>query len=178
MKKTFTQLHSESFEVLKKEFGLTNVMQAPRLEKVVINSGVGKLKDKKKNEYIASRLAIITGQKAVPRMAKKSIATFKLREGELVGLQVTLRGPRMHRFLDKLVNIALPRMKDFRGIPATFDEMGNYTLGIREHNIFPETAEDDLKDVFGFAITVVTTSPDAAASKRLLEHLNFPFKKG
>jgi large subunit ribosomal protein L5 len=176
--KSTADIQKNIFKDLKDELGIENVMQAPRVEKVVVSVGVGSIQDKKKVELIADRIAKITGQKAAPRIAKKSIASFKLREGELVGYQVTLRGPRMFRFLDKLVHIALPRMKDFRGIPTGFDEMGNYTLGLKEHTIFPEVADEDLKDVFGFAVTVVMSSKDAAVSKRLLEALGFPFKKG
>ena len=123
-------------------------------------------------------MARITGQKAAPRGAKVSIATFKSREGDVVGYQVTLRGARMLDFLDRLINIALPRTKDFRGIPQTAaDEMGNYTLGIKEHTIFPETADEELKDVFGFAVTIVTTAKSKDQVIALLTHLGFPFKK-
>lgn len=168
-----------TFDALKENFNYTNVMQTPRVSKVVINVGVGKIRpDKRKTEVIAEKLAQITGQKASPRMAKKSIATFKVREGQLSGYQVTLRGKRMYDFLDKLLNIALPRTRDFRGIKDTcVDKMGNYTLGIADNSIFPETADQDLKDVFGMAITVVTTSRNPEETKAYLAHLGFPFKK-
>jgi large subunit ribosomal protein L5 len=176
--KTIKALEKEAFATLKAKFGYTNPMQAPRLLKVAISSGVGSIKDKKKMELIADRLAKITGQKPAPRGAKKSIATFKVRTGDLVGYQITLRGPRMYDFLDRLVHISLPRTKDFRGISRTAgDEMGNYTLGIREHTIFAETSDEDLKDVFGMAITVVTSSKDKAQTLAFLEHIGFPFKK-
>ena len=163
---------------MKGQFGYKNPMQAPRLVKVVISTGVGSLKDKKKLELIADRLGKITGQKAAPRSAKKSIATFKSREGDLVGYQVTLRGSRMYGFLDKLLNVALPRTKDFRGLNATaIDDMGNYTIGIKEHTVFPETSDEELKDVFGLAITVVTTSNDKKITRAFLEYLGFPLKK-
>ncbi len=169
---------NSAFETLKHEFQLKNKMQSPKLVKVVLSSGTGSAKDKHKKTLIGDRLAKISGQKASERTAKKSIATFKVREGDAVGYQVTLRGQRMIDFLDRLVNIALPRTKDFRGIkPTAVDEMGNYTLGIKEHTIFPETSDEELKDVFGFAVTVVTTSKDAKQTKAFLTHLGFPFKK-
>src|SRR3989344_650946 len=146
-------------EKIKTQKGYKNPMQMPRLVKVVISTGVGSFKDKNKIKVVEDRLARITGQKAAPRGAKISIATFKSREGDVVGYQVTLRGKRMHDFLEKLVHIALPRTKDFRGIvPTAADEIGNYTLGIKEHTIFPETADEELKDVFGLAVTIVTTA--------------------
>ena len=170
-KKTFTSL--------KNDFGWTSVMQTPRVEKVVVSVGVGKMtKDKGKVELVADRLAKITGQKPVVRGAKKSIATFKTRIGDTVGYQVTLRGKRAQDFLNRLVHVALPRTKDFKGIGAgALDEMGNYTLGIKEHSVFPETADEELKDVFGMAITVVTTAKDKKIARAYLEHLGFPFKK-
>jgi large subunit ribosomal protein L5 len=176
-KNTF-ELNKDSFSGMKEKFGYKNVMQAPRLSKIVISSGTGSVKDKKKVELIADRLARITGQKPAPRSSKKSIASFKVRSGDLVGYQITLRGKRMADFVDKLVHIALPRTKDFRGISKTaVDQMGNYTLGIKEHTIFPETSDEDLKDVFGFGMTLVTTSKDKAQTLAFLEYLGFPFKK-
>jgi large subunit ribosomal protein L5 len=158
--------------------GYTNPMQRPTIKKVVISAGVGSFKDKTKFKVVEDRLARITGQKAAPRGAKISIATFKSRAGDVVGYQITLRGQRMHDFLEKLIHVALPRTKDFRGIsPTGADEMGNYTMGIKEHTIFPEAADEELKDVFGFAITVVTTAKSAAEVLKLLTHLGFPFKK-
>ena len=169
----------KAFEALKGEFGYKNAMQAPKIIKVVISSGVGSQKDKKKIELIADRLSKITGQKAARKGAKISIAAFKVREGDPVGMQITLRGHRMYDFLDRLINIALPRTKDFRGISANgIDEMGNYTLGIKENTIFPESGDEDLKDVFGLAATVVTNVKNAAETKAFLTHLGFPFKKG
>jgi large subunit ribosomal protein L5 len=153
-------------------------MQSPRINKVVISVGVGSAKDKNKMKVVEDRLAKITGQKAAPRGAKVAIANFKSREGDIVGYQVTLRGARMYDFLEKLIHISLPRTKDFRGISKTSaDDMGNYTLGIKEHNIFPETADEELKDVFGLAITVVTTAKTKAEVQAFLEYLGFPFKK-
>jgi len=168
--------NKKAFELMKEKFGYKNVMQAPRLVKVVISAGTGSFKDKKKREIVADRLNKITGQKPAPRGAKISIAAFKVREGDPVGFQVTLHGARMNDFLDRLVNIALPRTKDFRGIPMSgIDNIGNYTIGIREHTIFPETSDEDLKDVFGFAITVVTTAKNREEAKAFLENLGFPF---
>jgi large subunit ribosomal protein L5 len=158
--------------------GYKNAMQKPRLLKVVISSGVGSFKDKNKMKIVEDRLARITGQKAAPRGAKVSIATYKSRTGDIVGYQVTLRGQRMHDFLEKLIHVALPRTKDFRGISQTgADEMGNYTMGIKEHTIFPEASDEELKDVFGFAVTVVTTAKTREDVLKLLTHLGFPFKK-
>jgi len=158
--------------------GYANPMQRPRILKVVISVGVGSFKDKSKFKIVEDRLARITGQKVAPRGAKISIASFKSRTGDIIGYQVTMRGKRMFEFLDRLVHIALPRTKDFRGISLTSaDEMGNYTLGIKEHTIFPETADEELKDVFGLAITIVTTAKSKEEVLKLLTHLGFPFKK-
>lgn len=158
--------------------GYKNPMQKPRIQKVVISVGVGSFKDKNKMKVVEDRLAKITGQKAAPRGAKVSIATFKSREGDIVGYQVTLRGARMRDFLEKLIHIALPRTKDFRGINQSgADEMGNYTLGIKEHTIFPETSDEELKDVFGMAVTIVTSAKSKEEVLKLLNHLGFPFKK-
>lgn len=158
--------------------GYKNPMQRPRLVKVVVSAGVGSFKDKNKFKIVEDRLARITGQKAARRGAKVSIATFKSRTGDTVGYQVTLRGQRMYDFLERLVHIALPRTKDFRGISKTgADEMGNYTLGIKENSIFPETTDEELKDIFGFAVTIVTTAKSSEEVLNFLTHLGFPFKK-
>jgi len=176
--KTIQEKQSKMFEALKGTFGYTNVMQTPKLTKIVVSAGVGSFKDKKKIELVADRLAKITGQKASIRGAKQSIASFKVREGDPVGYQVTLRGKRMMGFLDKLINVALPRTKDFRGISLrSIDEMGNYTVGIREHSIFPETTDEELKDVFGLAITIVTTAKTKKEAEAFLRELGLPFKK-
>ncbi len=175
---TTKEKQTQAGETLKKQFGFSSVMQSPRLTKIVVSTGIGSLKDKKKIELVADRMARITGQKAALRGSKKSIATFKVREGDPVGYQVTLRGARMYDFVDKLLNIALPRTKDFRGINRkAIDAMGNYTLGIKEHSIFPETTDEELKDVFGLGITFVTTSKDPKHTLAFLELLGFPFKK-
>ena len=170
--------NKDSFKALSGAFGYKNVMQAPKVTKIVVSAGVGSFKDKKKLDIVDSRLSQIVGQKAVKKGAKISIASFKVREGDPVGFQVTLRGARMFDFLDRLLNIALPRTKDFRGLSTgSIDSMGNYTLGIREHTIFPETADEDLKDVFGFAVTIVTTAKNKVEARAFLDHLGFPFKK-
>jgi large subunit ribosomal protein L5 len=167
-----------SFEALSESFGYTNRLSAPRIVKVVVSSGVGSAKDKNRVQVVESRLARITGQKASARTAKQSIAQFKMRAGDVVGYQVTLRGARMYGFLDKLIHIALPRTRDFRGLPATaIDDMGNLTIGIREHTIFPEAADEDLKDVFGLAITIVTTAKTKEEAEAFFRHLGVPFKK-
>ncbi len=168
----------EAFKELKKQLGLKNIMQSPKIVKVVINSGVGSLSDKKKIDMIIDRLAKITGQKAIKRGAKKSVASFKLREGDIVGVQITLRGEKMWSFLDRLFSIALPRTKDFRGISLkAIDEMGNYTLAIREHTVFPETSDEDLKDIFSFAVTIVTNLKGKNEALEFFKALSFPFKK-
>ncbi|CAN5129916.1 50S ribosomal protein L5 [soil metagenome] len=169
---------SKAYDHLKATSGYKNKMQAPRIMKVVISVGVGSQKDKAKVKLIEDRLSKITGQKAAARTAKVAIANFKSRQGDLVGYQVTLRGARMNDFLEKLIHISLPRTKDFRGIKReAADDMGNYTLGIKEHTIFPETADEELKDVFGMAITVVTTAKSKKEVVDFLEYLGFPFKK-
>jgi large subunit ribosomal protein L5 len=168
-----------AYPKLKEKYGYTNLMQAPRLEKVLLSVGTGKSSrgDKKRNDFIAGRLAIISGQKPSGRLAKQSIASFKLREGEVIGQMVTLRGARMNGFLDKFINIAIPRTKDFRGFSAkSIDEMGNFTIGMKEHTVFPETADEDLKDVFGLAVTIVLSSTNKEETKDVLEALGFPFR--
>lgn len=176
--KTVYELNKESFDALKTKLGLKNPMQAPRLEKVVISCGFGSVKDRNKIELIENRLSKITGQKPAVRRTKKAIASFKTRLGDPIGYQITLRGKRMYDFLDRLINIALPRTKDFRGLSRTsVDAMGNYTIGIKEHTIFAETSDEDLRDVFGFAITLVTTSSDKNATLAFLEHIGLPLKK-
>lgn len=179
MPKLIQEQQKTAFEALKAQCGWKNPMQTPRVQKVVVSVGVGKMaKDKNKVELVADRLAKITGQKAAPRGAKKAIATYKTRIGDRVGYQVTLRGARMTDFLNRLVHIALPRTKDFKGIStASLDEMGNYTLGIKEHSVFPEAADEELKDVFGLGVTIVTTAKNKKDAHAYLAHLGFPFKK-
>jgi len=175
---TIKEKEKKAFAAMKGEFGYKNAMQSPKLVKVVLSVGTGKSKDPKRNDLVVDRLTKITGQKPALRGAKKSIASFKVREGDPVGVTVTLRKGRMFGFLDKLINVAIPRMKDFRGLePKAVDEIGNYTMGLREHTIFTETSNEDLKDVFGLAITVVTTARTAKEAKVFLDFLGFPFKK-
>lgn len=175
--KSMKEVIKGSYAALKGEFGYKNVMQAPKIEKVIVASGVGKVDDKNKLKLIEDRLAQITGQKASARPAKQSIASFKLREGEIVGYQVTLRGSRMNSFLDKLIHVALPQTRDFRGLKATaIDDMGNITIGIPEHTIFPETVNEEIKDVFGFAITIVTTAKSKKEAEALLRYIGLPLK--
>ncbi|MCK5096415.1 MAG: 50S ribosomal protein L5, partial [Candidatus Pacebacteria bacterium] len=143
-----------------------------------VNCGIGSVKDKNKIKLIEDRLTKIIGQKPSPRSAKRSIATFKLREGDVVGYATTLRGERMCNFLDKLINIAIPRMRDFQGLSRTaVDEMGNYTIGIKEHTIFPETSDEDIKDVFGFSVTIVTTAKTSNEAEAFLEEVGIPLVK-
>jgi len=168
----------KAFDALKETFGYSNTMQSPKLKKVVLSVGTGSLVDKNKVEVIQDRLARITGQKTAPRAAKKSIAGFKMREGDVVGYQITLRGARMDSFLNKLIHVAYPRTKDFRGLDTkVIDQMGNMTLGIKEHTVFPETSDEDMRDVFGFAVTVVTTAKNREEAEAFFRHLGFPFKK-
>ncbi len=170
---------NKAYDALKEKLSIKNRMQTPKVVKVVVGSGTGSFKDKNKNKIVDDRLTKITGQKAILKAAKKSIASFKVREGDPVGYQVTLRGPRMFDFLNKLVYIALPRTKDFRGLSSNgIDEMGNFTLGIKENTIFPESSDEELKDVFGLGVTIVTTAKDKNSAKAFLEYLGFPFKKG
>lgn len=175
---TMKEKLAHTFTSLKEALSYTNVMQAPRIEKVIVSTGTGKIQDKAKIALIEDRLAKITGQKPSARPAKQSIASFKLREGDTIGYQVTLRGTRMHAFLDKLIHIALPQTRDFRGLKVSaIDEMGNYTIGIPEHTIFPEAADEELKDVFGFAVTIVTTARTKEEAEAFLRHIGLPLQK-
>ena len=168
----------KTFEALKAVQGYANIMQAPKVTKVIVSTGVGSVKDKKRIELIAGRLARITGQKPAPRTTTKSIANFKTRVGDLAGFQITLRGERAENFLAKLIHIVLPRVKDFRGIkPTAIDEMGNITIGLKEHTVFPETADEDAKDVFGLAITITTTAKSAKEAEAYLRHVGIPFRE-
>ncbi|MEK7156831.1 MAG: 50S ribosomal protein L5, partial [Patescibacteria group bacterium] len=169
--------HNKTFDALKSEFGYTNVMQTPKVSKIIVSTGVGSLKDKKKLELIIERLTRITGQAPAVRGAKKSIANFKSRVGDVAGYQVTLRGARMQSFLDKLIHIVLPRFKDFRGIkPSAIDEMGNISIGFKEHIAFPETSDEDTKDIFGLAVTIVTTAKSKKEAEAYLRHLGLPLQ--
>lgn len=178
--KSLTEKQAKVFETLGSDLGLKNVMETPKITKIVVNVGTGKMQkqDRHKNDFVAEQLAIITGQKPSARKAKSSIAGFKSREGDVVGQSVTLRGEQMHSFFDKLVNIALPRTKDFRGLETkSIDGMGNLTIGIKEHTIFPETGNEELRNIFGLSITVVTTAADKKSAEAYLRFLGVPFKK-
>ncbi|MHB1117994.1 MAG: large ribosomal subunit protein uL5 [Minisyncoccota bacterium] len=163
---------------MKGEFGYTGKLAAPRLVKVVVSATTGRSRDKNRNDLVMGRIAKITGQKPSLRAAKKSIAAFKLREGDKIGVAVTLRGARMVGFLDKFFNVAIPRTRDFRGYEKkSVDEMGNLTLGVKDQTIFPETADEDIKDLFGMAVTIVTTAKNKKEATRFFEILGTPFKK-
>jgi large subunit ribosomal protein L5 len=177
MKDIVRTKEKESGALYAKEFGVKNVMAHPRLVKVVVSVGTGRA-DKKKKEFIAERISRITGQHAVPRMAKKSIATYKTRTGDSIGVMVTLRGAQMYSFLDKLIHIALPRTRDFKGVsPKSIDKEGNLTMGITEHTIFPETAEDDVRDAFGLAVTFVSTAKNKKEAHLFFQTIGVPFRE-
>jgi large subunit ribosomal protein L5 len=177
---TLKQKQVSSYDVLKAQFGYTNKLAAPRIEKVVVSVGTGSgmKRDRNKNDFVIDRLTKIVGQKPSVKSAKQSIASFKIRQGDPVGVVVTLRGERMWSFLDKLVNVALPRTKDFRGITrSSAGDLGNMTIGIREHTIFPETSDEEISQVFGLAITIVTTATSRPEGLAFFEYLGFPLKK-
>lgn len=166
-----------AFKAMKEDFSYTSAMQAPRIQKVVVSTGVGSVHDKKKRELILDRLTKIVGQQPAPRSTTKSIATFKTRRGDLAGYMVTLRGARMYSFLDKLNNIVFPRVRDFRGLNAkAIDEMGNITIGLKEHTVFPETADEEAKDLFGLAVTITTTAKTKKEAEAFLRHIGLPLK--
>ena len=173
------QYASEIVPEMTKKFGYKNVMQVPKLDKVVVNMGVGEAKENAKLlESAMNDLAIITGQKPVQTIAKNSVANFKIREGMPIGCKVTLRGDRMYEFVDRLVNLALPRVRDFRGVnPNAFDGRGNYALGIREQLIFPEIEYDKVDKVSGMDIIFVTTAKTDEEARELLRLFNMPFAK-
>jgi large subunit ribosomal protein L5 len=164
---------------LTEQFGYKNPMQVPALDKVVLNMGIGEgVNDRKKVESAAGDLGLIAGQKAVITKARKSIATFKVRDGQAIGCKVTLRKSRMYEFMDRLINIALPRVRDFRGLsPKSFDGRGNYTIGIKEHIIFPEIDYDKASDIWGMDITVCTSAKSDNEARALLTAFNFPFRQ-
>jgi large subunit ribosomal protein L5 len=171
--------NSEVVPALRKAFDLKNIMQVPRIQKVVVNIGMGEAMDNPKAlEAAVSDLTIITGQKPVQTKARKSIANFKLREGRLIGTKVTLRGDRMWSFLDRLMNTALPRVRDFRGVSGNaFDGRGNYTLGLRDQLIFPEIEYDKIDKLRGMEVTIVTTAKNDDQARTMLQLLGMPFSK-
>ena len=163
---------------LTKKFEYKNVMQVPKIEKIVLNMGVGEaVNDRKKVENAAGDLALISGQKPITTRARKSIATYKVREGMTLGAKVTLRGDRMYEFLDRLVTIALPRVKDFRGLnPKSFDGRGNYAMGLKEHIVFPEIDYDKVDEIWGMDVIVCTSAQTDDEARELLRGFNFPFR--
>ena len=173
------QYKNEIIDAMQKKFGYKNIMEVPKLDKIVINMGVGEAKENAKALESAVRdLEIISGQKAVLTKAKNSIANFKIREGQNIGCKVTLRGDKMYEFLDRLVNLALPRVRDFRGVnPNAFDGRGNYALGIREQLIFPEIEYDKIDKVRGMDVIFVTTARTDEEARELLRLFNMPFAK-
>jgi large subunit ribosomal protein L5 len=174
-----TQFDQVIRKALIEQFGYKNPMQVPRVDKIVLNMGIGEgVADRKKVEQAAEAMAAIAGQKPVITKSRKSIATYKLRDGQAIGCKVTLRKARMYEFLDRLVNIALPRVRDFRGLnPKSFDGRGNYSLGIKEHTIFPEIDYDKAQDMWGMDVTVCTTAKSDAEARALLTAFNFPFRQ-
>lgn len=165
-------------KALQDSFSYKNVMEVPKLEKIVLNMGVGEAsQDKKKIEGAVQDMTLIAGQKPVITRAKKSIATFKLRDGMMVGTSVTLRRARMYEFLDRLVTIALPRVRDFRGLPTKFDGRGNYNMGLKEQIVFPEIDYDQVDKIRGMNITICTTAKTDEEAKALLEGFDLPFRK-
>lgn len=175
LKERYQEARSDLAEL----FGLDNMMQVPRLEKVVVNVGVGEaIDDAKALDATVGDVAQITGQQPVITRARGSVANFRLREGRPIGVKVTLRGERMWSFLDRLMNVALPRTRDFRGVSRdSFDGRGNYTLGVREQLIFPEIDYDEIDKVRGFEVTIVTTAPDDEQGRALLAALGMPFRR-
>jgi len=179
MNKMQEKYNQEVVPALRKAFDLKNIMQVPRIEKVVVNIGMGEAMDNPKAlESAVSDLTTITGQKPITTKARKSIANFKLREGRLIGTKVTLRGERMWAFLDRLMNTALPRVRDFRGVSANaFDGRGNYTLGLRDQLIFPEIEYDKIDKLRGMEVTIVTTARNDDQARVMLQLLGMPFSK-
>ncbi|MDR1794327.1 MAG: 50S ribosomal protein L5 [Erysipelotrichaceae bacterium] len=179
MNRLVEKYQKEVLPALVKQFSYTSVMQAPKVEKIVVNMGVGDaIANPKALEEAVDELTVLSGQKPVITKAKKSIANFKLREGMSIGCKVTLRGIRMYQFLDKLMNIALPRVRDFRGVSSNaFDGRGNYTLGVREQIIFPEVNYDKVNKVRGMDIVIVTTAKNDEEGRALLQYMGMPFTK-
>ncbi len=172
------QLYNDEIHpALRSEFGYRNAMMVPRLEKIVLNMGVGEaVKDSRKAKSALEDLTLIAGQKAIPTRARKSIASFRLREGMTIGAKVTLRGSRMYEFLDRLVLIAMPRIRDFRGVsPRSFDGRGNFSVGLREHIVFPEIDYDKVDEIRGLDVVICTTASTDAEARSLLRGFNMPF---
>ena len=178
MKTIVEQKVKETFKVLKDEIGITNIMQTPKLEKVIVSVGTGRVSDNAQREFIKKRITDITGRKPVDCLAKKSIASFKVRQGKSIGYKVTLRGQVMYNFLEKIIHIVLPRTRDFRGINIeAIDAMGNLTIGIKEHTVFTESSQDESKSAFGLAITIVSTVKTKDEAEKFYRHIGIPLKK-
>jgi large subunit ribosomal protein L5 len=178
MQRLEREYREEVAPALQKEFGYENSMQIPRIRKIVVNTGVGEALDNPKAlEYAVADLRLITGQQPVITNARKSIANFKLREGRAIGVKVTLRGAKMWAFLDRLMRIALPRSRDFRGVPDKLDGRGNYTLGLREQLLFPEIDYDKIDKIRGFEVSINTSATTDEEARRLLELLGMPFQR-
>jgi len=179
MERLQEKYNKEIVPALKEKFKFNNVMQAPRILKIVLNVGLGKIKDdKKKIDQTLEDLKKVAGQAPVKTVARKSISGFKVRENQVVGITCTLRGFRMYAFLDKLINVALPRVRDFQGIPVKgFDGRGSFHLGLKEHIVFPEVPADSLENIFGLEVSIVTNARKDEPAKELLRLMGFPFKK-
>ena len=179
MKSRLSVMYKEQVvPALREEFGYKNVNEVPRLSKIVLNMGLGEVKDNSKSFNIAvDELSAIAGQKALPTVAKKAISNFKVREGHKIGAKVTLRGDRMYEFLDRLISIALPRVRDFKGVsPKSFDGRGNYSMGIKEQLIFPEIEYDKLDKIRGLDVMIVTSAKSDDEARALLKHMGMPFR--
>jgi len=179
MSRLKTKYEQEILPQLSEKFGIDNAMRLPRLRKIVVNRGIGKaLENKKRIQAATEELALITGQKAVPTRAKKSVANFHLREGNAIGCKVTLRGVRMYEFLDRLISVVLPRVRDFRGVSSTaFDGRGNFSMGLTDQLVFPELRIDDVEFLQGMNICITTSNSDDEKSLFLLSQFGFPFRK-
>lgn len=174
-----TKYRKEVIPAMRKKFGYKNIMQVPKVEKVVLNIGTGQyVKEAKMLEKIEKDLAVLAGQKPIPTVAKKSIASFKIRQGMPIGYKVTLRKSKMYDFIDRLISIAFPRTRDFRGLDPKSFEKGVFSVGIAEHSIFPEISFETLKDIFGLEISVVTNAKNKEEAKELLKLIGFPIKNG
>lgn len=179
MSRLKTKYEQEILPQLSEKFGIDNAMRLPRLRKIVVNRGIGKaLENKKRIQAATEELALITGQKPVPTRAKKSVANFHLREGNAIGCKVTLRGDRMYEFLDRLISVVLPRVRDFRGVSSTaFDGRGNFSMGLTDQLVFPELRIDDVEFLQGMNICITTSNSDDEKSLFLLSQFGFPFRK-
>lgn len=174
-----TKYKKEVISAMKAKFGYKNDLAVPTIEKVIVNTGTGRtVKDEKMRKHISQDLSLITGQKPIVRLSRKAIAGFKIRDGMPVGLKVTLRGKRMWEFTDRLISLALPRVRDFKGISSkSFDGKGNLSIGLKEHIVFPEIEAENVKDIFGLEVNIVTTAKTDGEGKELLKLLGFPIEE-